>query len=187
MTVEEVFGQITTRQINGFMMHEQLADYYDFLGLKGCKRCHEYHYYEESASFRRISRYYINHYNRLLMEMPVQNKNVIPPAWRSHVRQDVDSSTKRAAVKEALEKWVSWETETKHHYEMMYSELLKMDQIAAAEEVMCLIKDVDKELKVAQRKHLERKADDYDMKNIIDEQQRIHDKYVKKIRKMSMV
>ena len=186
MTAEEVFGQITTRQINGFMMHEQFADYFDFLGLKGYKRCHEYHYYEESAAFRRVSRYYIGHYGKLLKEYPVNNKNVIPDNWRVHTRQEVDIQTKKSAIKESFQKWENWESETKAFYEKMYSELISINEIAGAKEVMNLIEDVDNELKAVTLKHLELKADDYDMSNIVMEQQGLHDKYKKMMKKIKL-
>ena len=44
MTIKEIYAQIAEHMIKGMMIHEQLANYYDFLGLKGYKRCHEYHY-----------------------------------------------------------------------------------------------------------------------------------------------
>jgi hypothetical protein len=179
MTAEEIFGQIAQRQIQGFMFHEQMADYFDFLGLKGYCRCHEYHYYEESASYRRISRYFIEHYNKLVMEMPVSNPHAIPEGWKNHTRQDVDTSTRRNAVRDGFEKWISWEKETKRFYEDMYLELISISEVAGACQVKNLVKDVDRELEKAEKKHLERKADDYDMSNIIAEQQSLHDKYKK--------
>ena len=45
MTIEEIFGRISQHMIRGMMTHDQLASYYDFLGLRGYKRCHEYHYF----------------------------------------------------------------------------------------------------------------------------------------------
>ena len=50
MTVEEIFGKIVQHQIKGLMIHEQLSNYYDFLGLSGYKRFHECHYYEENLN-----------------------------------------------------------------------------------------------------------------------------------------
>jgi hypothetical protein len=44
MTVEEVFKSIAERQLQGLMMHEDLANYYDFLNLHGYKKCQEYHF-----------------------------------------------------------------------------------------------------------------------------------------------
>lgn len=177
MKVDEIFGDLTKHMIEGFMLHEDLANYYDFLNLHGYKRCHEYHYYHESKLYRKICRYYINHYNKLLKYDDPQSPNVIPMNWFNYERSSVDTSTKRNAVKNAIEKWVSWETETKALYQRLYNELIEIDEIASAKKVMCLICDVDNELKKATRKHLDLKSVDYDISYILFEQDKIHDKY----------
>ena len=61
-----------------------------------------------------------------------------------------------------------------------------MKEIASAGVLMDLIKNVDQELKIAKRKYLERKADDFDMTSITAEQQDIHDKYVRKMDNMKL-
>ena len=78
MTVEEIYSEISAHMIKGIMMHSQLADYYDFLGLGGYKRCHEYHYLEETMYHRKLNRYFINHHNKLIPEMEVEDPKVIP-------------------------------------------------------------------------------------------------------------
>ena len=51
MTVEQIFSEIINHMVKGLMVHEHLANYYDFLGLQGYRQCHEYHYKEESCSY----------------------------------------------------------------------------------------------------------------------------------------
>ena len=65
MNSEELFAKISAHMVKGIMFHAQMADYYDFLGLRGYKRMHEYHYFEESMMFRALHRYYINNYCKL--------------------------------------------------------------------------------------------------------------------------
>ena len=66
MTIEEIYGRISKHMILGMMIHDQLANYYDFLGLKGYKRCHEYHFLSETCAYRGLNRYFINHHNKLI-------------------------------------------------------------------------------------------------------------------------
>ena len=73
MTYEEIFSNISAHMIKGIMFHAQMADYFDFLGLKGYKRLHEYHYFDESIMFRKLSRYYINNCSRLIDEQAAEN------------------------------------------------------------------------------------------------------------------
>ena len=184
MTVDEIFSKLSAHMLTGIMLHEDLANYYDFLGLGGYKRCHEYHSLAEYASYRSVCRYYINHYNKLIPYTESEQEEVIPKSWYDHVRQDVDMSTKRNSVKNGLAIWVNWERETKATYEEMYKELYDLGEIAGACKIKCLIKDVDKELKKAERYHLNKVAVDYDMPYIVSEQNCLHDKYKKKTEKI---
>lgn len=181
MTVSEIFSEIISHQIKGLMIHQQLADYYDFLGLNGYKRCHEYHYFAENIAFRKTSRYYLNHYNALVPEKPVENPNVIPQSWYKYTRHDVDISAKRTAVKSGLQMWRDWESETKKLYERMYKELMDIDEISAAIFLKGCIEDVDCELKMVDRYWLDKKAIDYDMAVIIPEQHEKHEEYKRKM------
>ena len=40
MTVDEIFSKLSGHMIKGLMIHDQMSDYYDFLSLRGYKRCH---------------------------------------------------------------------------------------------------------------------------------------------------
>ena len=182
MTVEEIFKRLSSHMIEGVMLHDQMADYYDFLNLRGYKRCHEYHAHKEMCDMRCLHRYFINHFNRLIEEDTIPNPNIIPSSWYRYTRQEVDANTKRQAVKQGIEKWVAWETETKDLYQQMYRELMDIGEVAAAEKVSCFICSVDKELKWAQRKHINLVAADYSIGYILGEQDHLHDWYVKKMK-----
>lgn len=186
MEVKEIYSKIASHMIKGMMIHAQMADYYDFLGLQGYKRCHEYHYFKESCAYRGVSRYFINHHNMLIPEERIEDPNLIPESWYDHTRDDVDMSTKKSAVKSGLTKWVEWERETKKLYEQMYHELMELNEVASACKIKELICDVDCELKMAERYWLNKEATGYDMVQIIDEQKRKHKKYQKKMEKIGV-
>lgn len=168
------------------MIHEQLANYYDFLGLQGYKRCHEYHFLQETCAYRGICRYFINHHNMLIPDERFEAPDVIPSSWYEHTRDDVDIATKKNAVKSGLTRWVTWERETKKLYEQMYQELIKLDEVASACKIKELICDVDCELKKAERYWLNKEATGYDMSQIISEQKSKHKKYRKKMKHMGV-
>ena len=181
MTVNEIFTDISSHMIKGVMIHEQMADYYDFLNLHGYKKCHEWHSKCEMKNLRKLHKYYINHFNQLIEEEPIENPNVIPMSWYKYKRQDVDASVKRQAVKSGIEKWVSWEEETKSLYEQMYRELCSINEIAAAKKIACYIQDVDCELKWAQRKHINLIAADYDISYILGQQDYLYEWYMERM------
>ena len=181
MTIEEIYRELSNHMIKGIMMHEQLTNYYDFLGLDGYKRCHEYHYISEICAYRGLCRYFTNHHDKLIPYSEVDNPEIIPESWYNYTRQDVDATTKKNAVRNGLTKWVDWEKETKQLYEQMYKELIDIDEVASACKIKELIMDVDKELKKAKRYALNKSATNYDLIDIISEQRKKHNKYKRKM------
>ena len=186
MTIEEIFSQMAAHMIEGLMVHSQMSDYFGFLGLKGYQECHKYHYFEENANFRRLSKYYLEHYNKLVLEMPFNNPKVIPESWFKYSRQDVNPTTRKNAIQSGIERWVTWEKETKALYEHMYQELIALNEIAAAKEVACYICDVSEELAKAIQKELELKAIDFDIDVIMDKQEEKYKKYKKKLKEIDL-
>ena len=175
MTVEEVFINISSHMCEGVQFHKQMADYYSFLGLSGYATCHEYHFLQESRSYYELCKYYICHMNRLLPNKMIENNDVIPSSWYRYKRHDVDANTVRTSVRQGLERWVEWESETKKLYEQMYNELLQINEIEIANEINKLIEDVSEELRKAESYQLNKKSADYDMVYIIEEQSKKQD------------
>lgn len=186
MTVDEIYAELSAHMIKGLMAHEQLANYYDFLGLKGYKRCHEYHYLDETCNYRRLCRYFINHHNKLIPYKDVEDPKVIPQSWYRYTRQEVDNNTKMNAVKNGISVWVDWEKETKHLYEQMYKELIDLGEVASAMEIKKFLCCVDEELKYAERKQLDLKAIDYSLEIIVPCQKDIHEKYKAKMKELEV-
>ena len=180
MTIDEIFLRLSEHMLNGVMAHESFATYYDFLGLKGYKQCHEYHFLKELSNYRTVCKYYTNHYSKIIPKYTFSNPEIIPDAWYNHTREEVSANDLQNAVRDGLTKWAKWERDTKHFYEEMYSEALNIKEIATANLIMCLIEDVDCELKKVERYVLEKKATNYNLSDIIYEQKAKHDKYKKK-------
>lgn len=186
MTVEEVFSQLAAHMIEGLMVHSQMSDYFGFLGLEGYQECHKYHYFEENANYRKLNKYYLYHYNKLISEIPFNNPNVIPESWYKYTRQDVNATTRKNAIQSGMDRWVQWETETKTLYEHMYNELIAEGEVAAAEELSKYIYDVDEELADAIQKDLELKAIDFDITLIMDKQKDKYKEYKKKLKEIDL-
>ena len=182
MSPEEIFGQLIAHMLEGMMTHEQLANYFDFLALKGYRRCHEYHYLEETKDHRDIQGYYISHYGRLLPDPRLNITEIIPQSWYSHVRQDVDRATKQEAVQNGLQRWRSWEYETKRLYQSLYGALLSIGEMAAAEKVGGLVADVDEELAEAEQMYLEALSVGFDLTVIMPDQKEKYKEYSKKLK-----
>lgn len=182
----EVFNEASARQVRGIMMHEQFADLFDYLNLHGLKRWHEYQFFAESAALRGLHRYAINHCNKLIKELPVENPRIIPQTWEMYTRMQVDGATRKAAVKEAFEQWQTYEKATKELYENLFKQLTSNAKIASANKINELICDTDQELKYLTRKMLEYKAVDYDMDYIMFQQDEMHDHFKEKTKELGI-
>lgn len=187
MVVEEIFAKIKNHMLEGMVFHDQMARYYDFLNLKGYKRCHEYHYFDETLGYRKLCRYFMNRYQMFIPYDDMDNPQVIPEGWYRYTRQEVDTGTKKTAVKSGIEKWVKWENETKQLYQDMYKELINIGEVAAARKIVGYLESADKELKCAERKHIDLESINYDLPSIILEQESVHEKYRHKMEKICLV
>lgn len=84
MPVIDVFTKVSDHLIDGMMMHEQMADYYNFLGLEGFKRLHEYHFLCETISMRRIHRYFIDRLALSLGAVDYDMQVIVPMQHELH-------------------------------------------------------------------------------------------------------
>lgn len=183
----EVFNEISKHMIKGIMFHEQMADYFDFLNFHGLKRWQEVRFFEENTELRGLHRYAINHCNKLVYDSDISNIRYIPNSWYNYTRYDVDTNTRKTAVKDAFGKWCEWEKETKALYERMFKKLTENGYISYANKVNELIKNVDNELKYLTRKMLEYKSVDYDIDYIMYQQDELHNKYEKELEEVYKV
>lgn len=186
MTIDEIFSQINQHMITGLMFHSQLADFYNFLGLKGYSKCHEYHFMEECNNHRKMVNYYLTHFNKLIVDPIIQNPQIIPEKWFKYSRQDVDMATRKSAMQLGIDKWVTWEQSTKNLYEQMYKELLEIGEVAAAAEIKCYIVDVDCELANAQQEMIEEKMIDFNISDIMTIQEDLYQKYINKLKEVEL-
>lgn len=100
------------------MMHDQLADYFDFLGLKGYKRLHEYQHLAESIERRKICKYRIERHGKLIKNAFSGEVKMIPDSWYSAKSISVGKGTKQKAVEDGFSAYREWEEETKEVYQI---------------------------------------------------------------------
>lgn len=186
MTANEIFSNISSRLIEEMMLNDKMANYYDFLGLMGFKRIHEYHFFCNAAEMRGLNRYFINHFNALINNQDVSSPWSIPASWLDHTRQDVGLETKKNAIRSGCEKFCDWMHETKRIYEQSYSDLCDIGEVAAACKVKELVAKTDMTAKCADRLHLKLKSMDYDMTAICIMQDEIHEEYAKKTKEIGI-
>lgn len=183
-TIEEIYAEINARMIAALMFHSQMADYFDFLGLRGYKRLHEYQYVSEGKERRELNRYYINHHNRMISDRYEGSVQMIPEGWKNANRISVGKSTKQKAVEDGFNEYRQWESDTKALYEKYAVTLRDDGHIADALRVEMLVDDVDGELKCLERMLVDLISAGYDMVYIVESQNSIHDRYKRKTAKV---
>ena len=181
MTVEVIFKELAEHMLDGVMVHEEMSTYYRFLSLKGYSRMHDWHTAKEYCGYKKLCRYFMGHYGKLVPKHAPKAQSIVPDTWYSYKSADVDVNTKREAVRTGLEKWAAWETETKEFYQNMYKELCEIGEIAAAKFLCKYIKEVDKELEKAEYYIICKKSVDYSIVSILEEQKPKHKHYKEKM------
>ena len=184
VNVEEIFSTLSAHMAKGLKIHNQLSNAFGFLNLHGYQKCHEYHFYEESNSYRDLNNFYIDNYNKLIVEEIEEKVDIIPSNWYKHIKDDVDTNTKRAAIRDLFKTWIDWEKETKTLLEKDYKDLYELNEIYGALKIAELITDVSNELKDAHNQFINLDSIGYDISLIIDKQDELYKEYHDKINKL---
>ena len=184
MTVDEIFAKLVTHMVEGMMIHDALMKGYDFLGLHGFAKCHEYHHIDETKGYTCLLHFYSMRYHKLINVQDIPRPEIIPDTWYKYTTMAVDTGTKRSAVKTMMEKWVEWERDTKKIYQDMYKELCEIGEIAAANKVKCYICAVDEELIHAEKKLIKLETLGYDIGTIIGLQNHMYKKFEEKLKNL---
>lgn len=168
-TTEQVFIKIVSHVISGIMMHQDLANYFAFLGLHKYEAEQRKHYREESKLLDKIHSHYISTYCKLLPSTKVDIPKYIPDTMFNHVTEDLGTNDVRQAVKTIFKTWVDWEEETKQLFEDSYIKLLNSSAVCSSMFLKSMVKDVNEELAEARRVWLTSKFTNFDIVKIMEE------------------
>ena len=167
MNTEEVFIQIANHMREGIDFHDQVSRCYDFLGIERFARDHSKHFMEESEGYRSLLHYYSTHYHKLLKIEKKEMASLVPESWYKYTTFEVDMKTKVNYIQGLTRRWIDWEQQTKKLYQDAYCALMEEKEVAGANYVNKLVKEVTKELKEAEQLLIEMETIGYDMPTII--------------------
>ena len=181
-TCAEVFSALDIRQITALMFHDQMADYFKFLSLDGFAKLHKFQYLEESIDRRKLKEYYIKHHNKLLEEWEVSDPRVIPQDWLRYTRMDVSSQVRTQSTQSALKKYMDWEEETREILAKSAIVLRELECVSDEQFILCMLKDVDKELECLYKIINKLRAVSYDPVFVMEYQDELKRKYEEEIK-----
>lgn len=179
-SAEQIYVGLDEHMKKALCFHEQLADYFCFLGLQGFKRKLEYQYMCEVAEGRKLHHKYINIHKKLIPVHQIEVIQFIPREWSKYTTEDVNDNVLPKFVKSAIEQYKEWEEETKELYEELWQKCINVGLVADAKYISELIEDVTKELKKINRMHEQLNGTGYNAVSIHDMQDKYHEKYKKK-------
>lgn len=177
---ESVYNVINEHMCKGIAFHEQLADYFCFLGLKGYKKMLEYQYMKECAEKRDLHRRYIEVHQKILPVKQVRIPEFIPSDWSRYTTEDINDTVVSKFVRAALKEWKNWEEKTKDLYEDQCDVLMQAGLISDSEFVKDLIVDVEKEMKKVTQIMESLNGTGYDATMIHGQQDKYNKTYKKK-------
>lgn len=177
---ETVYNTLNEHMTKAVAFHEQLADYFCFLGLHGYKRMLEYQYMQECADKRKLHRRYIDTHKKILPVKQVQIPIFIPADWSRYTTEDIDDTVVSKFVRAALDEWKSWEEKTKELYEEQCEILRDAGLASDYDFVEKMLEEVEKEIKKVMRIIEKLKGTGYDVTMIHGMQDKYHEKYKKK-------
>lgn len=111
---------------------------------------------------------------------------IIPQNWYNYTKYEVDVGTKRTAVKDGFKRWIDWENETKQFLTEMLKKLENSGYRSFIHKIEFLLDEVEKEIAHGEEKMLALENTGYDMNFILQQQDKLKEKYARKIRELNM-
>lgn len=183
----QLYSVLESHMVEGIMFHNDMSDYFNFIGLHGFKRIHEYQFYEENKNRRLLCRNVLDMHNKLIPHNEeLKTKENIPKEWYSYTRMDIDDNILPKLVKSGWKTYKEWEEETKQLYQdiacLFYEKGMPID----SDIVLCYAKDAQEELKEIYRMCEKLNMIGYDVVGISDMQEQIHDCYKNKLKQLKL-
>lgn len=184
-SADEIFESIVDHLTKGVKFHDKMMDLYGFLGLYGFKKMHEYQYLCESMERRQVKCYVIDHMNFLIKDScDEKGLDFIPDSWYQYSRTDVTPDARKQYVGPSFEAYKQWEEETKELLSYCANELMYLGDMAAFNEVMEMVEDVEEEIQSLDKILFKLKSVDYNMEYVVNMQEELCEKYDKKIEEL---
>lgn len=182
----ELYGELEAHMVDGLMFHGEMSDYFNFIGLHGFKRIHEYQFYEENRNRRLLCRKVLDIYNKLIPHVHVTYMKYMPDEWQNYTRLDVDDSVLPKYTKHGWDMYREWEEKTKVLYENIATVFFEKHMIIDYNIVSNMLEDVQKELKKIYRTCEELNIVGYDPIHVTEMQSKIHEEYKTKLKELKL-
>lgn len=180
----ELLQKINNNYQMAICVHREIADVFWFTYQYGYALWHEYQYFEESCTQRRIKRYITTTYHVFVPDQLPKGANISEPLLKGKNRKEIKTEESWGIVQEIFRVYKEFEESNLQKYQQIATEIISNGDISTFNFVSEIIKDVKKELVFVTDKTIELAAHDYDMPTIMAEQAEYMERYEYKIRHM---
>ena len=180
----DIFREINDRQVTALMVHDQMADIFWFMQLKGFACMHEYQFLCESMGHRKTKKHYLCEHGKLLPDGEFKNPEILPVDWLKYTKSDVTNQVRLQYIEKTLTTYKTWEHETKEMYEKAICDLMANGSVCDAKFVYFLLEDVSEELKELEDLCAKLRMHDDMLSGALGVQHWLHKKYRKKLEEL---
>lgn len=174
MTLKEIYTALANRMVGAIMIHSQLVQIFAFVDLLPDMRKQESQLQEETHGYSELNKYYIQHHHNILIADNPPQIDILNLGMLKKSSDELTTEDKMYLIKYGMKEWIEWERKSKVIYEDSYRELLDISEVASAEFVSRFVRDVDLELKEAEKIFRVREGIDWDLSAIYDKQARVN-------------
>lgn len=174
MTLKEIYTALANRMVGAIMIHSQLVQIFAFVDLLPDMRKQESQLQEETHGYSELNKYYIQHHHNILTADNPPQIDILNLGLLKKSSEELTPEDKTYLIKYGMKEWIEWERKSKVIYEDSYRELLDISEVASADFVSRFVRDVDLELKEAEKIFRVREGIDWDLSAIYDKQARVN-------------
>lgn len=172
MTLHEIYTALGNRMVGAMMIHSQLIQIFAFVDLLPDMRKQENQLQEETHGYSELCKYYIQHHHDILVANNPPQIDILDMPLLDKSTDDLTSEDKMRLIQYGMNEWIKWEKQSKILYEDSYRNLVDISEVASAEFITRFVRDVDLELKEAERIYRVRKGINWNLDPIYDKQAR---------------
>lgn len=173
MTVHEIYTALANRMVGAMMIHSQLVQIFAFVDLLPDMRKQESQLQEESHGYSELNKYFIQHHHKVLVADNPPQIDILNLSILKKSSDELSSEDKSRLIQYGVNEWINWERKSKILYEDSYRNLVEISEVASADFISRYIRDVDLELKEAEKLYRVREAVNWDLGTIYDKQARV--------------
>lgn len=181
MSYVDILNRYCARVRTGVRMHADMADAFEFLGLRGFSELQTYRAADEFRGEGELHRFMIVALGKVPSFDAWPDMEVIPAGWATMFPDQIGPDERSRHVRKLFGRWVSWETETVDSLSKASAELRSSGELALAVFAESRLKETQEELEEALYMQSELEGCGWDMTVIVPMQSEFKKKYRKKL------